>query len=1226
MADASLVVDAAGNILLLNALAAGMFGYERQELQGKSLDALIPVRFRPAHARQLSDYLARPRARAMGVGLNLRAVRKDGVEFAVEISLSPIATDAGPCVVAAIRDLSQNEEWYRAVFEQLAVGVAYSDEPGRFLNVNRQFCELSGYTREEILTLDIRRLMHPDDLAKSLVARERMLAGTGADYEREVRLLPKSGVPIWTRITTSLVRRPDGRPGHFISLIQDISEQKRAEAQRRESELRFRQVTENIHEVFWLTDPLKGEVLYVSPAYEVIWGRSAASCYASPHQWLEAIHPQDRARVLEAAQTRQITGNYDEEYRIVRPDGSVRWIRDRAFPVRAADLEVIRVTGVAEDITDRKRATDELKESERRFSEILGKMQLVSVMLDSDARITYCNDYLLRLTGWTREQIFGRNWFELFVPPEAGREMRGVFSSLLAGLPAAWHHENEILTRTGARRLIQWNNIVLRSTAGDAIGTASIGEDVTERKHAEDLHARLAAIVESTNDAIIGKTLDGVITTWNRGAEKLLGYPAAEAIGQPLALIIPDDRLAEEPERLARLRRGERVTHFETVRRHKNGTLIDVSLTISPVYDAQGRIVGASKIARDITEHKRADVKIRRLNRVYAVLSSINALIVRVRNRDVLFGEACRIAVEAGKFKLAWLGIVDRSALRMQVVAWHGVDETYIRLMPLGLGLPDSPGTCLLDIAVNEAKVVISNDVARDSQVPLQQESLERGFRCLVYLPLIIEAQVVGVLALYAGEVGFFDEDEMKLLQELAGDIAFGLDHIEKSNTVEYLAYYDQLTGVANRTLFLERLNQYVQAARLDGEHFAIVLADVERLRTVNESLGRQAGDALLKLLVERLARSTDTPRLARISGDVFALVLHGGEARAELECRIDEIWQQVFSTPFQVGETEVRTSAKAGIALFPNDGADAETLLRSAEAALRKAKETGERHVFHTPEMTARSTERLTMETKLRRALENDELVLHYQPKVDLESRRIVGMEALMRWQSPELGLVPALSFIPVMEETGLILQAGAWALSHAVADHHRWMQLGFTTQRVAVNVSAIQLRRLDFVSTVTAAIRKGAMPPGIDLEITESLLMENIASNIHKLKEVRRLGIAIAIDDFGTGYSSLAYLAKLPVQTLKIDRSFIVTMLTEPDTMMLVQTIISLAHSLKLTVIAEGVDSEEQAKTLRLLRCDEMQGYLFSRPVPFEQMTALLERDRTATDLRTGRQLQVR
>ena len=208
------------------------------------------------------------------------------------------------------------------------------------------------------------------------------------------------------------------------------------------------------------------------------------------------------------------------------------------------------------------------------------------------------------------------------------------------------------MTRTGARRLIQWKNTALRSTAGDAIGTASIGEDVTERKHAEDLHAGLAAIVEPTNDAIIGKTLDGVMTTWKRGAEKPLGDPAGggdrPAAGPGSSRTTAS---AEEPERLARLRRGERVTHFETVRRHKNGTLIDVSLTISPVYDAQGRIVGASKIARDITEHKRADVKIRRLNRVYAVLSSINALIVRVRNRDVLFGEACRIAVEAGEIQ-----------------------------------------------------------------------------------------------------------------------------------------------------------------------------------------------------------------------------------------------------------------------------------------------------------------------------------------------------------------------------------------------------------------------------------------------------------------------------------------------------------------------------------------------------------------------------------------------
>jgi EAL domain-containing protein (putative c-di-GMP-specific phosphodiesterase class I) len=320
---------------------------------------------------------------------------------------------------------------------------------------------------------------------------------------------------------------------------------------------------------------------------------------------------------------------------------------------------------------------------------------------------------------------------------------------------------------------------------------------------------------------------------------------------------------------------------------------------------------------------------------------------------------------------------------------------------------------------------------------------------------------------------------------------------------------------------------------------------------------------------------------------------------------------REIFSQPFELGSSEIRISAKVGAASFPIDGEDAETLLRSAEAALRRAKESGDKYVLHVPEITARSVEKLTMEMKLRRAIERDEFVLHYQPKVELITRRIAGAEALIRWQTPE-GLVPPMQFIPLMEETGLILEAGTWALRKAVADHDVWRRQGLKTPRVAVNVSAIQMRSRDFVHTIATAIGRGAMPPGIDLEITESLLMEDIDGNIRKLQQLRELGIEIAIDDFGVGYSSLSYLARLPVQTLKIDRSFLAAILDESDTMMLVQTIISLAHSLKLKVIAEGVESEEQAKLLRLLGCDEMQGYLISRPVPFEQMSALLERER--------------
>jgi diguanylate cyclase (GGDEF)-like protein len=433
----------------------------------------------------------------------------------------------------------------------------------------------------------------------------------------------------------------------------------------------------------------------------------------------------------------------------------------------------------------------------------------------------------------------------------------------------------------------------------------------------------------------------------------------------------------------------------------------------------------------------------------------------------------------------------------------------------------------------------------------------------------------------------------------------------ELRRTHEQVLQNDPLTTLANRSLFYERLAQHVRAADPKRDKFAVCIFDVDRFKTVNYTFGRQAGDSLLKEIAARMQQASGDPaRLARISANGFALIITNVHSDEDAARRVDQMLRSCFDLPFSIGEQELRLSTKAGLALFPNDGIKDDALFANAEAACRNAKVSGDRYLFYAQRMNAAVAESLRLENKLRLALERNEFVLHYQPKVDLATGHLAGVEALIRWQSPELGLIPPMQFIPLMEETGLILDVGSWALRRAALDHREWVGQGLPAPRIAVNVSAIQLRQRQFVSSLREATSQGISPLAIDLEITESLVMEDIAGTVEKLRAIRALGMRVAIDDFGTGHSSLSYLAKLPVDALKIDRSFIITMLQSVDTMALVSTIISLAHALKLKVVAEGVDSEQQAEVLRLLRCDEMQGYWYSKPLPVDQLIQLLRR----------------
>jgi diguanylate cyclase (GGDEF)-like protein/PAS domain S-box-containing protein len=433
---------------------------------------------------------------------------------------------------------------------------------------------------------------------------------------------------------------------------------------------------------------------------------------------------------------------------------------------------------------------------------------------------------------------------------------------------------------------------------------------------------------------------------------------------------------------------------------------------------------------------------------------------------------------------------------------------------------------------------------------------------------------------------------------------------VRQAARLSFLAHYDELTQLPKRELLVDRLVQ--RMASNPGSEVALIMLDIARFRRINVSLGRRAGDALLFEIVSRvrpMLGSDDT--LARCDGDTFAWMMCDAQDAAHVAAVIEHTLLPRLRAPFELEGCELRVSCRIGIALGPSDGDDAEQLIRHAEAALHKAAGANQAYVFYAPIMNERVAERLALESRLRRAIEREEFVLHYQPKLELKSGNIVGLEALIRWQDPEHGLIPPMKFIPVLEETGLILDVGRWVYRQALEQFTRWTNQGLTPPPIAVNVSSVELGQADFLDALEAT--SSDYPDaegGVELEITESVLMDDLHGNIEKLREVRKRGLRVAIDDFGTGYSSLGYLSRLPIDALKVDRSFVQRMAEDPQDMTIVMMIISLAHALDLKVIAEGPETVHQAQLLRLLKCDQIQGYIVARPQPANLVAELLNK----------------
>ena len=450
-----------------------------------------------------------------------------------------------------------------------------------------------------------------------------------------------------------------------------------------------------------------------------------------------------------------------------------------------------------------------------------------------------------------------------------------------------------------------------------------------------------------------------------------------------------------------------------------------------------------------------------------------------------------------------------------------------------------------------------------------------------------------------------------ELLADLNIELAAAMER--KDHQLDHAVHYDQLTNLPNRLLFLDRLDHELTRSHRDNQMAAVLMIDLDHFKQVNDSFGFHIGDEAIHMAAERLSaqlRACDT--VSRVAGDKFAILLTGvKEARYAGEVA-EKLLASFADEPFVIDGNEFFISLRMGISVYPLDGLNTAILLNNADAAMYQAKRDGHhRFLYYAEQMNATAWQRLKLESELRRAISQNEFVLYYQPKIDLASGGIIGMEALLRWQSPERGLVAPGDFIPLLEATGLILPAGEWVLHAACKQASEWLAAGLGDIRIAVNLSAMQLKQADFVGMVLGILDNHGLDPAlkvIELELTESMLMDNVQGTMEALQQLHDAGIQFSIDDFGTGYSSLSYIKRFPISSLKIDQSFVRDLTGDTDDGAIVAAVIALGHSLGLKVIAEGVETVAQLRRLQELRCDEIQGYLFSRPVPAAQMAELM------------------
>jgi diguanylate cyclase (GGDEF)-like protein/PAS domain S-box-containing protein len=701
----------------------------------------------------------------------------------------------------------------------------------------------------------------------------------------------------------------------------------------------------------------------------------------------------------------------------------------------------------------------------------------------------------------------------------------------------------------------------------------------------------------------------------NRKLAEMLGYTQEELLGTTSTnLVHPDYRFSDRDKYMDPIL-SDRAQSFSSERKYlrKDGSSLWVNRTVSLVKDPTGNPLYFIRIIEDISERKQAEQRQameHAITRVLAEAQTLTEAIPRIiqtvcETMGWHCGARWQIDKEAGVLRCRETWGIDTPEIEAFIQASR---ERAVAPLPVGQGLVRRTFAAASPVWIKD----IAHDEAFNRRHLAEQADLHGAFG----FPLVGGGEVLGVMEFFHRDARDPDEMLIQTTQAIGSQIGQYMVRMQAEEAVKFVATHDSLTGLPNRIMFNQRLSHAVTQAERYGRRLAVLFIDLDRFKIINDTLGHESGDALLREVAKRLTanlRAADT--VARLGGDEF-VVLVEEVSDPQYLAGIAQKLISALSTGFPVHGQEYHVTASIGVSTFPDDGVDLQTLLKNADIAMYRAKEQGRNAFrFYSAQMNVHSMERLTLESSLRRALERHELTLHYQPQVHLRSGDITGMEALVRWQHPELGLVAPDQFIQIAEETGLIVPIGEWVLHTACQAQRTWHEMGIQDVSVAVNLSPRQFVHGDLGKEILRALQRTGCPPNrLELEITEGMVMHSPERAVELMNALKDMGVAVAIDDFGTGYSSLAYLKRFPIDSLKIDRSFILDIPGDKGDAAITQAVIAMAHSLGLKVIAEGVETRAQFNFLRKHRCDEMQGYYFSRPLPLEQATSLLQQRRVS------------